>query len=211
MNMNERKYLSKVFERFYDDITSYGIAMDCDIENMIEDVEERGYQVYAGATKVVIAPNKTDYVIKTTLEYDSDGDPINFDYCEREYKVYEAAVAAGLEYLFARTEYLGTFNGFKVFAQERLDRPDDLDLSSYNSSNRGRYSSSYSRRVGICDDLSDSIVAVYGTDTYEKFVEFCELKSINDLHEGNFIGVDGAPVIYDFSGYHGNCPKQKLY
>ena len=210
MNINESKYLSKVFETFYDDITSYGIALDCDIENMIEDIEERDYQVYAGATKVVIVPAETDYVIKATLEYDSDGDTIDFDYCEREYNVYKAAVEAGIGGLFAKTEYLGTINGFKVFAQERLDSYDNLDTTNYNESKRGRYSSSYSREVGICDSLSEGIISVYGTDIYEKFVEFCQLKNINDLHEGNFIGLDGAPIIYDFSGYHGNNPKKKF-
>lgn len=210
MNTNEIKYLFKVFETFYDDITNYNLSLDCDIENMIKDIEERDYVVYAGASKVVVIPAITNYVIKTTLDYDSDGASINFDYCAREYENYKDAVKVGIEGLFAKTEYLGTINGHKVYAQERLNLNDYLDTNNYSRSDRGRYSTSYSRSVGICDALAESIICSYGTETYEKFVEFCEYKSINDLHMGNFVGVEGAPVIYDFSGYHGINPKQKF-
>lgn len=208
--MFEIKYLSKVFETFYDDIVDYNITLDCDIENMIEDIEERDYVVYAGASKVVIFPAITNYVIKTTLDYDSDGAPINFDYCAREYENYKDAVKAGLGCFFAKTEYLGTINGHNVYVQERLDLVEDLDINSYRRSDRGRYSTSYARGIGICDSLADSIVCLYGTETYEKFVEFCEYKSINDLHVGNFVGIEGAPIIYDFSGYHGVNPKKNF-
>ena len=195
MIASEIEKLYETFEEFCDVTEKYDIYWDEDIVNMIEDAEERTFEVDAGISKIVIYPQDSNYVIKVPIEcIDDDGYIV--DYCEREVELYKLAKERGFDCLLAKTEFLGNIMGRRVYAQERVELDSEREEIDYSNPS--------SRRVGICDSLSQAIIDAYGEDFYDNFVAFCSNNFINDLHEGNFAIVNGKPIIFDYSGYEGD-------
>ena len=79
---------------------------------------EKGFTLEGGAVKeCILYEGFGDYVVKFCRKY-SSSDENFFDYCEREYTNYLAAVEKGLEKFFPYTDYLGYFNGINFYVQE---------------------------------------------------------------------------------------------
>lgn len=195
MIASEIEKLYETFGEFCDVTEKYDIYWDEDIVNMIEDAEERTFEVDAGISKIVIYPQDSNYVIKVPIEgIDDDGYIV--DYCEREVELYKLAKEWGFDCLLAKTEFLGNIMGRRVYVQERVELDSEREETDYSNPS--------SRRVGICDSLSQAIIDAYGEGFYDNFVAFCSNNFINDLHEGNFAIVDGKPIIFDYSGYEGD-------
>ena len=143
-----------------------------------------------------------DYVIKFC--YDD-----KFDYCEREYTNYLAAVENGLEEFFAFTDYLGTINGLKFYVQERCDCDAEAVSSIVYNGIREDYVNEDNEPEEIINeriwnevyDLDDEAYVTYCFGVQEKLIDFLYKYAINDLHEANFGYVDGHLVIIDFSGF----------
>lgn len=163
---------------------------------------EKDFSYDSGAAKVCIFhPFFGDYVVKFCYE--------DFDYCEREYTNYLAAVENGLEEFFAFTDYLGIINGLRFYIQERCDCDAEAVSSIVYNSVKEDYVNEnnesedvVSERIwDVVYDLDDEAYVTYCFGFNEELIDFLGEYAINDLHEGNFGYVDGQLVIIDFSGY----------
>ena len=167
-------------------------------------LDELGFEYSSGAAKYCIfLPEWYDVVIKFC--YDKE-----FDYCEREYENYCAAVCEGVAQYFPYTDYLGTNNGIRFYVQQvaYVDECDVYD-SLYDKLNESGsfedlpYEDEYERSEYISDWIDDMeaeerVELLFGD---ERLIEFIDHYHINDLHDGNFGKIDDAFVIIDFSGY----------
>lgn len=160
------------------------------------------FSLHNGAVKYCVSSILFEnYVVKFCGE--------EFDYCEREYTNYLAAVDRGLEEFFPYTDFLGELNGLKLYIQERAVCDCEYVNSIWHESLRESYEGAFedededfinSRIWDAVDDLEDDerLQMIYHVEDLEDFInEYC----INDLHEANFGFVDERLVIIDFSGY----------
>ena len=166
--------------------------------------DREGFSLNWGTVKYCISgevfPN---YVVKFCLG--------GFDYCEREYTNYLAAIERKLGRFFPYTDFLGKFNGVSYYIQEKayVDSERVSDIWYGSVSEDEYWESTYSdedeeyvseRIWDYISDLEDSerIEILFGDDALIDFIdEYC----INDLHEGNYGYIDDRLVIIDFSGY----------
>lgn len=164
---------------------------------------DRKFRLDNGAVKYCIMSDLffSDYVVKFCGE--------DFDYCEREYTNYLAAVDRELGQFFPYTDFLGELNGLKFYIQERAVCDSEYVNSVWYESLRESYEGAYedededfinSRIWDAVDDLEDDerLQMIYAVQDLEDFIN--EYR-INDLHEANFGFIDERLVIIDFSGY----------
>lgn len=164
-------------------------------------MDTRDFDFRIGCSKYCLMnPFFENYVIKFSLG--------SFDYCEREYKNYWAAVDNHLEEYFPYTVFLGDLNGLKLYIQEKAIC-DSETISSiwYNKIYEGYWSEEDAKEAAqsgeiwnMIDDLDDYERVEYVYDD-DKLWEFLDEYRINDLHEGNFGYVGERLVIIDFSGF----------
>lgn len=160
-----------------------------------------------GATKLVLWEDR-DYVVKIPFFYDYDGeDALEEDYCAIEERNSKRAEKAGLD-CFAPVRYIGTIEGHRCYAQPYIGLRKDIskELVSSITSAHCQYLERMNESrttLRITDELMAQLIVSYGEDGAEKIIEFCEENEINDLHNGNWGMVDGKPVFFDYSGYHG--------
>lgn len=166
-------------------------------------MEDCGFSFRTGCTKVCLFhSNYEDYVIKFSTD--------KFDYCEKEYKNYWAAVYNKVDSYFPFTILLGSFNGIKFYIQERAVCNEAKISDIWYSIIRNDYESWKDNESE--DDINDNIWSMvdelddetrlsycFGEDT--RLFDFIDEYCINDLHEGNFGYINGRLVIIDFSGY----------
>lgn len=165
------------------------------------DMEVLGFECFYGCSKFCIYhPFFGDYVVKFSTE--------SFDYCEREYKNYWAAVYNHFEEYFPYTIFLGNLNGINLYLQEKAicDSQAVSDMwyskvyDGYWSEEEAIEASNTGEIWNIIDDLDDSerIEIIYDNSD---LIDFLDEYRINDLHEGNFGYIGERLVIIDFSGY----------
>lgn len=204
-------FISKYFSWVRSEEQSYGFLH----ESFNSSLYDAGFSYETGATKCcVFHEDFYEYVVKFTWNNSHKG----FDWCEREYENYIAAVEEGLDWAFPYTDYLGSINGVNFYIQEKAcpneDEITDICYSKVSENYEShcawreeRYRSreySFSRSELISDaveDLEDDerVEMIVGYD--EKLMDFLYNRRINDLHNGNF-GYNGDHyVIIDFSGY----------
>lgn len=172
---------------------------------------KKGYSYENGAVKYCIFHECFgDFVVKFTTEA--------FDYCEREYTNYLAAVNAGLDYFFPYTDFLGEINGVKFFIQEYAECDNEAISSIWYDSLREDCVSEEDEDEDIINekiwnmiyDLEDDQRVLYCFGNEEKLIDFLNEYCINDLHEGNFGYIGERLVIIDFSGY-GNRAREREF
>lgn len=163
---------------------------------------EKGYNYENGTSKYCIFHEDfCDFVVKFSLD--------SFDYCEREYTNYLAAVKLGLDYFFPYTDFLGEINGVKFFIQEYAVCDNEAISSIWYNTLREDYVSEEDEGEDIINekiwemiyDLEDEQRVLYCFGYEEKLLNFLEEYRINDLHEGNFGYIGNRLVIIDFSGF----------
>lgn len=181
----------------------------CTIENVrknfYRDFHDRGYlednfEIYSGAVKYCICSELFNgYVVKFCYE--------DFDYCEREYTNYLAAIEHNLDVYFPFTDYLGNINGIKFFVQEYAICNEEEITSIWYEKIRESYESDgededeISDEIwAIIDDMEDDegISLLFNCD---ELLSFLSEYRINDLHQGNFGYINDKLVIIDFSGF----------
>lgn len=143
---------------------------------------------------------------------DFDEESKGWDYCVVEQLRYEKAVAAGLDIMFAKTEFIGRVgdSNHPIYIQERCNMFDE----EYFSSNKEKYSrrtekdykkvNSLRKEFSfhmLNDDWVLDFIIFFGEELLRKFVNFCFDWNIHDLHDGNIGYHDGIPCLVDYSSY----------
>lgn len=198
-------------------------ASDLDAEVGSFFFETLGFNWRSGASKLVIIPADKDFVIKIPCKYEYDGDEdtykgackfgpdgevldFGWNYCGLEEAIYQAAVKAGIEKLFAETIYIGVYDGYPIYIQEKCKIFNDIrNTEDYPEKSK-------KKSLKLCRDnnwycfneywLSD-VLDYYNTDNeFMKLNKFIESYNISDLHFGN-VGYryDGSPVLIDYSDF----------
>lgn len=178
-----------------DDVVSQCTGYDPDI------------QTSSGASKFVILLDD-DTVIKVPFAgyyfTDCDGntafDKLSKDYCYEESCIYTEAKELGLEMFLAKTEHFTS----NLYISDRVIPYDDFRHEDIYVSEESR-KKAYSPRNDCCDISRiwlEYAYEYYPEDKVNAFVDFIFKKGINDigLHNVGF-RKNGAPVIYDYSGY----------
>lgn len=197
--------------------------------NMIDFIDNKcpeGWDIDAGCTKfVLLTPDHYNCIIK--IPFNSDGDcediypfenayyPIadeyGWDYCQSETEYYELATEAGVEDLFAKTEYIGDYCGFPVYAQEKCE-----SISSIRTKENVTVPHSphfEEAKKAVSDELTHVwfcsvnylgiMLDTYGFEKVKKFDSFISNYRIHDLHDQNYGYKKSTfiPKLFDFSGY----------
>lgn len=218
---------SEILEMFtdcdFDDLTS--VSYD---ENILERMHVpehlKYYYTGIGATKLVFYWDEYDEVIKIPFcgyedpNYDDDcfifesaNNSINdWDYCRKEFEVYNLISDEHIKQFFAKTRLLGYGNnGYPIYAQEKIEKIGDYDYLE----DEGVYDD---KTVKVAQDISSrhnencrsdlpwvtiaDIIVSFGQRTADSFMEFLEDMEINDLTETNFGFKDDHIVLTDYSG-----------
>lgn len=177
-------------------------------------LQENNMAVFRGATRGAIVPRDENFVIKFDLDFFDD-------FCNTEFKNYQAAKEEELEEFFAEIKPLGEFNilnvHMKCFVQTKAEEiyedtaeaqlpfisPDDFeDEDEY-------YQALYDRDECVCDmnpdrlpyGWADRVIDEYGYDEYERLVHFLNEHDINDIHAGNVGFIGRRCIIFDYAGF----------
>lgn len=161
-----------------------------------------GFEIRTGATKIVLVPNNTSYVIK--IPYSGDVDDGSFtDYCALESQFYDEAEIDGCEQFFVPTQFLMHIADIPIYIQTKIEqivsaRPTNEEVFKYAS-------------IKGSDKLDSSIggklVKYYTSEEIKTFLDFISNHNINDLEaarNGEYVKSFGRYVFWDYSGYHEN-------
>lgn len=129
-----------------------------------------------------------------------------WDYCHLESVIYQLAVQEGVAKYFAKEEYLGTIDQTPVYYQEkcvslREAYPDHDSVEYCQKRKRGN---SLFGEIDIYEPvwLAD-FVERYGEAELHRLCAFLDKYSISDLRDCNIGYLNGAPILFDYSGYRG--------
>lgn len=195
------------------------------IEDAIWEVDAEAYIDY-GASKLVIIPSDTDYVIKIPfngyfyISYNDMNQPTeewydfcyapskwNNDYCWAEFEKYQDLKNENLNCFVAETCFYTRINSVGFYIQEKVNnnkydvsiKPSDesiLSVKDIKSKGIGQY---------VDPNWMGNCIDAYGKEKVEEFLIYCENEDediIADLHKNNYgYRKDLTPAILDFSNY----------
>lgn len=138
-----------------------------------------------------------------------DGDE-NWDYCAAEARRYQAAECEGLDFAFAKTEWIGDVQNHPIYAQARCN----MYEMEHNSTNKEKYEQRTKKDYeqlkairkevdfySIADDWVLDFFIFFGKETLKKLADFCWDHNITDLHNGNIGYREGVPCLVDYSSF----------
>lgn len=200
----------------------YHLCEDNCYENVVKQLEGRisSFSWACGATKLVLMFAEKNYVVKIPFfcKYDSEDEkeccafceaPMGADwnYCEAEALIYEAAARQGLGICFAKTELLGYANGYPIYIQPRAVILDDMD----ESDSINNHSQEEIKKVKMqCSDASCYCFNVnwladcnnyFGERIVNLLLQFINDQGLEDFHNANLGYLDGTPILVDYSDY----------
>jgi hypothetical protein len=173
-----------------------------------------------GATKIVLFPHNSNYVVKIPFSHDSygsydedekpdlfygAGEPNGWDYCRAEVILYEKAQEANIEECFLKTELLGYVSNHPIYIQEEVemffsrndkspkDWSSEQEVCNYCQSHNYWCFNSY---------WIDDFLKFYGEKMFDLLSKFLRDNCIHDLHSGNLGYINDRPVIVDYGSYH---------
>lgn len=128
------------------------------------------------------------------------------NYCWLETIIYDRAVEEGLGAYFAQEDELGLIGDTIVYYQTRCTPMEDMDIDYEDEeviarSNKGKQ---------FCDKLDffcfnelwiGDFLTLYGEQEFIRLNNFLIRYDIDDLRKANIGYIDGAPVLFDYSGY----------
>lgn len=192
-----------------------------------------------GATKLVIIPNDADYVIKipfaTQGEREDNGywdendnyieeegkyiplcgacyplsEERGWDYCRTETEYYALATEEGLNKFFAKTEYIGDYNGYPIYVQEKCtmygDSPDLFTPEEREKASRRSSTLRNGERVrSFGDDFMTSLFQFATEEEIDSLFDFIDKYGIWDLHSSwnyGFLNKNNHAVFVDYASY----------
>ena len=173
-----------------------------------------------GASKAVLVPKETDYVIKIPFmgcfeedwekeEYvfsnfeGAEDDENYWNYCLKEIHIYEKAEAANVEKVFLKTTYEGNINDFPIYSQPKVNT--FVEDNYVKCSNEEIDSTKAKVREKNFNVFSPTWLFhafnYYGDDYIFRLLSFIKEENIYDLHSGNLGWVGNRPVIVDYAGF----------
>lgn len=204
-----------------------GINNEYDDNALVDDMSYRlndlGYTVCYGISKVVILDDYHDEVIKIPFNgiysyneeeeidifhqnygantYQESGS--EWDYCETEVLNYALAAEKGYEEFFLETQLLGEYNGHPIYRQKKgitMSNNESIHASA-ESAKLYRDSRSLHNEAGM--EWTAIAVDQYGKEKIEDFLNFlAETGMDEDLHADNVgFNTEGKCVLIDYSGW----------
>ena len=131
----------------------------------------------------------------------------DWDYCNLECVIYNKAVERGLGAYFAEEHFLGTLDcNHPVYIQTRCTPIEELnyDYSSVEYSKKSAKTRARCKELDIyCFNplwIAD-FIEYYGEDELKRLNTFLNEMNIGDLRGSNIGYLDGAPILFDYSGF----------
>lgn len=130
----------------------------------------------------------------------------DWDYCEAEMNLYNAAIEDSVDTYFAAEGLLGYIDNYPIYWQQRCVPFNSLDKdSSEASERRSEQSREKCKKLGVrCFHslwIADFIDA-YGEDELQRLDDFLCTWGIDDLRGCNIGYIGGLPIIFDYSGFN---------
>ena len=207
-------------EDFYDE--SVGVLT---LKEFLEDNFDLSTE--SGLTKLVCILNNTNYVIKIPynqyLDFDDEkeypiimkgatGDSTDeaWDYCAQEVYIYNLAKLYQVEKAFPETIYLGKWNNWPIYLQEKCETIKRLKYDFKTSrlikqTNKKVIKIIASKNLPYIDEDWISFYYIkHGEAEMIKLLNFVKYYKIEDLHSRNigFSSIDNRPVLIDFSSFN---------
>lgn len=135
-----------------------------------------------------------------------DGSTSEWDYCETECFLSEAAAEYGLEDIFMPTEWLFDYHGYPIYVQKKCEVEAGFDVSEYSCSDEDRRTVRQLYKqdcLGYLERTSwlASAYVEYGEDKVNKLIKFIEEYNICDLRDENRGLYKGKPVLIDYCSF----------
>jgi hypothetical protein len=130
----------------------------------------------------------------------------DWDYCRLESVIYQLATEEGLGAYFAEEAYLGTIDNTPVYYQTRCTPMSSMSIDYDNEENSKKSATSKQ----VCKDLKidcfnpiwiADFINVYGIEEFTRLNKFLNRYEITDLRTCNIGYLDGAPILFDYSGF----------
>lgn len=196
-----------------------------DLYKQLKDIVDENVKVEVeyGVSKAVIILSVLPFVIKIPFdgqwyesedydtyetimefsEFNCGGGSCYNDYCDTELITTQLAQDAGFGYFVPDMMYLCDECGRRIYVQEKVKPM----FNVYNVVNPSKDSLESAKKD--CTNFNREWVALvydfYGEDAWNEFIDWAENEApeiISDCHTGNYgIREDGAPVIFDISGF----------
>lgn len=187
----------------------------------------KGCHICFGASKLVIVPEKENFVIKIPIpghistEDDAFGDYItNYeefenaraplygtytnDYCRTEAEYYILAQQDQVAAMFAETIYFGDFDGVPVYLQEKCYTITETEEIDFVSKEEIVNSKKLLKTIPYKEKDTIAYAMRYcSEEDCKDLAYFLYENNINDLSEGNigFSAIDDRFVLIDYSGF----------
>lgn len=131
----------------------------------------------------------------------------NWDYCELECAVFQAAQREGLDPYFAKEVLLGEVNGYPVYMQQYVvpyaeassSRP--IKFSDQKRESAKQFCATFNQHCFNPEWISD-FIDIYGEDEFKRLCAFLKKLNIIDLHRGNVGYLNGYPILLDYSNFN---------
>lgn len=173
-----------------------------------------------GASRAVLVPRETNYVIKIPFvgcfeedweEEDyvfssfegAEDDENDWNYCLKEIHIYEKAEAANVEKVFLKTTYEGDINNFPIYSQPKVSTfVEDEGVTCSNEELDFTRAKVREKNFKVFSPIwLFHAFNYYGDDYIFRLLSFIKEEEISDLHSGNLGWVGDRPVIVDYAGF----------
>lgn len=175
-----------------------------DTDDTILSYENSIVRVSYGATKLVLMNEYSNWVFKIPFKNRK------INYCQIEAEIYEDARRENLDKFFAPCYFLENYDGARIYVMQRAEVSYDKLYSDLfeRLSSEGRTEKEASDIVDEADSYSEFVnwlFPYYSEEPaeFDKFIDFLNCASINDLHSGNIGYINDRVVLIDYSGYRG--------
>lgn len=170
-----------------------------------------------GASKLVIIPENTDYVIKipfnaTYDEFDNEYYEYSQNYCETEISLYNRILFEAnplFAQFFLPLTRVKEFENWDIYIQPKCQTYDDVsEEEKKHSYSQGSLMKVKSKKLGFYVNLPDDWLAAVtevlkNVQLVKEFISLLEEYDITqDLHRGNIGYCNGKPVILDYAGFY---------
>lgn len=217
MNYNKEEILYQLRNMPIDGSQDFCKEDNPRIADFLDSIDYEYEAICYGASKLVIIPVGTDYVIKIPYTGILDEDDFTFDnftgiikkdntwdYCAAELIHYQVAVERKINNFLAEIVFIGFINDYPIYIQEKAITYDDYCMGNDYSRKEKETARSYCRENGIYIDTCWLVdFNRYHKDPYKtkELFDFVKAENINDLSFYNVGIVGSRPVLVDYSGF----------